>query len=129
MCGALSSWSAFFGWQVHPSTRDAELISAVKGLHRLLIARTLLIEARLPHVLPLCINRSATVAGTTTDQIHHDSRYVAIRIGVLRQAVREELCHCIYISPARMVSDILIKKLTRESMLDFYVVVCGLRRP
>ena len=95
MCGALSSWSAFSGWQVHPSTRDTELIATVKGLHRLLVARILLADAQLPHALPLCIGSSATVAGTTTDQIHHDSRYAAIRIGVLRQAVREELCLCV----------------------------------
>ena len=129
MCGALSSGSAFSGWQVHPSTRDAELIAAVKGLHCLLVARILLAEVRLPRTLPLCIGSSATVAGTTNDQIHHDSRYAAIRIEVLRQAVCEELCQCMYTNSARMIAGILTKELTRESILNFYDAVYGFCRP
>mmetsp|Transcript_921 Transcript_921/g.1162 ORF Transcript_921/g.1162 Transcript_921/m.1162 type:complete len:178 (-) Transcript_921:551-1084(-) len=129
MCEAFSSRNAFSGWQVHPSTRDAELIAAIKGFHRLLAERMLLIEAGLPHQMLLCIDSSATVAGTKTDQIHHDSRYAAIRIGVLRQAVREALCTCVYTRSNEMLADVLTKALTPLSMNNHYDSIYGQRNP
>lgn len=107
MCDAVVSWSAFSGWQTHASTRDAELLAAVKGLHGLLYERTLLIEAGLPHQFPLYIDNAPTVQGTQSDRIHLGSRHAAIRTGILRQAVREALCTCVYKDTKSMVADIL----------------------
>lgn len=111
MCGTLPAWNVFSGWLVHFSTRDAEFLAGVKS-QQPLVARMFLIEAGLPHQFPLCIDSTATINGTKIDQIHRDSRQAAITYAVLRGAVREAFCTCLYTKTESLLADVLTKLLT-----------------
>ena len=68
-----------------------------------MMQRQLMYEARFGAspgdiIMPLHMDNTASLANATADNIHLGSRYLAIRIGVIRQAVRELIIKPLYIN-------------------------------
>ena len=57
----------------------------------------------------LDVDSTATINSITTDWIHRDSRWNAIRTGFLRDFVRSQLIKPYYVSDADMLADPLTK--------------------
>ena len=132
-CNASLRWRAFSGHQVHASTRGPELLAAVAGTHVAMMQRLLMYEARLGKlpgdiIMPLHMDNTASLANATADNIHLGSRHLAIRIGVIRQAVRDLIIKPAYINTTQNVADAMTKPMDRKHVLAFTPAMYGVRK-
>jgi hypothetical protein len=98
---------------VAPSTRDAEagaLVYCIKAMIGVLVLMYDLgfkVIDSLPVRLEL--DSTATINSITTDWIHRDSRWNAIRTGFIRDFVRSQIVKPYYVTDADMLADPLTK--------------------
>ena len=95
--------------------------------------RLLMYEARLGRLpgnitMPVGMDNRASLANSTADNIHLGSRHLAIRIGVIRQAVRDLIIKPYYINTSQNVADTMTKPLTRKQVLAFTPMMYGVRK-
>ena len=132
-CNASLRWRAFSGHQVHAATRGPELVAAVAGTHVSMYQRLLMYEARLGRlpgdiVMPFFMDNTASLANATADNIHLGSRHLAIRIGVIRQAVRDLIIKPAYINTNQNVADTMTKPMDKKHVLAFTPMMYGVRK-
>ena len=127
MCDAVVDWRSFSGRQVHSSTRGAELLTSVDATHAVISQRTSLFEYRLGPTGPMTLgmDSTATIGGTTKDNIPKKSRHEAIRIAILRQATRDWIIAPTYRNTNEMSADVMTKVMPLAKLLYFYPRVYG----
>ena len=132
-CNASLRWRAFSGRQVHAATRGPELVSAVAATHVSMYQRLLMYEARLGRlpgdiIMPFFGDNTAVMSNATADNIHLGSRHLAIRIGVIRQAVRDLIIKPAYIHTSQNVADAMTKPMDKKHVLTFTPTMYGVRK-
>ena len=95
--------------------------------------RLLMYEARLGRlpgdiVMLIYMDNTASLANATADNIHLGSRHLAIRVGVIRQAVRDLIIKPAYISTAQNVADAMTKPMDKKHVLAFTPAMYGVRK-
>jgi hypothetical protein len=132
-CNASLRWRAFSGRQVHAATRGPELVAAVAATHVSMYQRLLMYEARLGRlpgdiIMPFFGDNTAVMSNATADNIHLGSRHLAIRIGVIRQAVRDLIIKPAYIHTSQNVADAMTKPMDKKHVLAFTPMMYGVRK-
>ena len=74
------------------------------------------------------MDNTASLANATADNIHLGSRYLAIRIGVIRQAVRELIIKPLYINTNLNIADSMTKPMDKKHVLAFTPTMYGVRK-
>lgn len=129
-CWAAIRWRAISGQQVHDSSRGPELIAGVAGTHVAMMQRQLTYEARFGTApgditMSLHMDNTASLANTTADNIHLGSRNLSIRIGVIRQVVRDSIIRPTYVSTHLNIADSMTKPMDRKHILAFAQALYG----
>ena len=71
------------------------------------------------------MDSTATIGGSTKDNIPKKSRHEAIRIAVIRQATKDWILAPTYRDTDNMDADVLTKPRTLAKLLSFYPCVYG----
>ena len=95
--------------------------------------RLLMYEARLGRlpgdiVMHFFCDNNAVMANATADNIHLGSRHLAIRIGVIRQAVRDLIIKPAYINTSQNIADSMTKPMDKKHVLAFTPAIYGVQK-
>ena len=101
--------------------------------HVSMYQRLLMYEARLGRlpgdiVMPIHMDNTASLANATADNIHLGSRHLAIRIGVIRQEVRDLIIKPAYVNTTQNIADAMTKPMDKKHVLAFTPAMYGVRK-
>ena len=110
------------------ATRDAECVAAVFAVKAMLSVLIMLHQLGFTTLddgsdilpLPLHVDNSSTVAGSHSDKVHRDSRFLGMKLRWLRQMVRDGIVNITHIKSGDNLADIFTKPLSHSehSRLD-----------
>jgi hypothetical protein len=78
--------------------------------------------------MPFFMDNTASLANVTADKVHLGSRHLAIRIGVIRQAVRDLIIKPAYINTNQNIADSMTKPMDKKHVLAFTPAMYGVRK-
>ena len=78
--------------------------------------------------MPFFMDNTASLTNATADNIHLGSRHLAIRIGFIRQAVRDLIIKPAYVNTNQNVADTMTKPMDKKHVLAFTPVMYGVRK-
>jgi len=120
-------WRAKLAPSVALSSRDAEAIAAVFAVRAMIGVQILLYDMGFltPEPLTLHVDNAATVANSSTDMVHRDSRHMSMRLAFLREHVRRDLVHVAKIDTDANLADIFTKILPGTTHAAIRAVLMG----